>query len=85
LLLGGWGMATSKNGSDGVADVALSYQFHDHFSFEFGMRWLGINVKGEDIDYQIRNAWGPTVGIISNFRGAFHSHRSSEKVLDSLQ
>ncbi len=67
VLLGGWGMVDAKSGTDGMADAVLGYQFHDHFSFEFGWRWLDMDAKGKELDWTLRNLWGPTVAIIANF------------------
>jgi hypothetical protein len=67
LLLGGWGMVDAKKGTDGMADVIVGYQLREHFSFEVGMRWLDLNVKGNDMDWEMRNMWGPTVALIANF------------------
>jgi hypothetical protein len=31
------------------------------------MRWVGIDTKGKDMDWTIRNMWGPTVALIAHF------------------
>jgi hypothetical protein len=67
VLLGGWGMADAKSGTDGMADAALGYQFHENFTFEFGMRWFDMDANGKDLDWTLRNLWGPTVAVIANF------------------
>ncbi len=67
ILLGGWGIGNGKKGTDGLADLFVGYQFHDDFSFEVGMRWLDMDVKGNDFDWTMRNMWGPTMAVIANF------------------
>ncbi len=50
-----------------MADVFVAYQLHDNFSFEVGMRWLDMDVTGNDFDWTMRNMWGPTMALIANF------------------
>jgi hypothetical protein len=57
----------AKSGTDGIADAVVSYQWHENFSFEAGMRWLDLDVKGNDFDWTMRNMWGPKVALIANF------------------
>ena len=49
------------------SDAALGYRFHENLTFEFGIRWLDMDANGKDLNWTLRNLWGPTVAVIANF------------------
>jgi hypothetical protein len=59
VMIGGWSMADSYGGTDGMADSVLRYHFHDNWTFDFGIRWLDMKTKGNVIDYELKNSYGP--------------------------
>lgn len=67
FMLGGWGLWDSDHGTDGMADLLLAYRFHPSWTLEAGVRWYDMNVVGNELDYELRNVWGPIVGVIWSF------------------
>ena len=67
ILLGGWGSGDSDHGTDGMADLLLTYRFRPSWTAQVGVRWYDMNVTGNALDFELRNVWGPIAGLIWSF------------------
>ena len=67
VMLGGWGMGTAKGGTDGIADVLLKYRLSENWTAQLGVRWFDMYMKGDDLDLELHNAWGPLIKFAWNF------------------
>lgn len=66
-MLGGWGMGESRKTTTGQADFLLTYRLSDHLRAEAGGRWFDFNMKGEEVDTQIHNVFGPIFRVMWEF------------------
>lgn len=67
IMLGGWGWLDAKGGTDGMWDAALGYRFNESWVLEAGVRWFDAKLDGDDIDYELRNMWGPVAALMWEF------------------
>ena len=67
MLTGGTNTRSSKGGTDGIGDALLKYRLSEHWTAQLGVRWFDMYMKGDHLDYELYNAWGPLVKFVWNF------------------
>jgi hypothetical protein len=67
LMLGGWGWLDSKGGTDGKWEAVLAYSFNESWVMQAGVRWFDASFEGSDLDFELRNTWGPVAALMWEF------------------